>query len=94
MFMKLFGACIALSALAFAHSAGAGEPSCVAELGKKQSQALVGWCTNVSPATRPPCNAKNACSLIIDEIKRGCALLENDKKPPHYCRLTYQNAAK
>jgi hypothetical protein len=32
--------------------------------------------------------------LIIDEIKRGCALLENDKKPPHYCRLTYQNAAK
>lgn len=92
--MKLHSALIALSALTFAHCASAGEQSCVVELGKKQSQALVGWCTNVSPATRPPCNAKNACSLIIDEIKRGCALLENDKNPPYYCRLTYQNTSK
>ena len=29
----------------------------------------------VSPATYPPCNVDNSCSMIRDEIRRGCALI-------------------
>ena len=71
-------------------SVSAEEKSCLSELGKK-SEMLVNWCTNVSPATRPPCHSSNSCELIIEEIKRGCTFLKNDKKVPYYCRLTYQS---
>jgi hypothetical protein len=67
------------------------EKSCATQMGKKQSEMLVKWCINVSPATHPPCNSANACNLITDEIKRGCALLKNEKNLPYYCLLTYQN---
>jgi hypothetical protein len=86
---------IALTVLSlFAVSATAKEKSCSAELGKKQSDILVAWCINVSPATRPPCNSANACSLITSEIKRGCAFLANDKNRPYYCLLTDKNVPK
>lgn len=48
------------------------EISCRKELGKKQAAVLVRQCIEISPATHPPCNDQNACSLIKDEIKRGC----------------------
>ena len=70
------------------------EKSCAATLGKKQAEILVKWCINVSPATHPPCNSLNACYLITDEIKRGCAFLKNDRNPPYYCLLTYQNKSR
>ncbi|MGX5800457.1 hypothetical protein ACWGS9_04350 [Bradyrhizobium sp. Arg314] len=38
----------------------------------------------MSPATNPPCNGQNACGMMIDEIKRGCAMIGNDN-PPAFC---------
>ncbi|MGD9883842.1 MAG: hypothetical protein AB7U95_27390 [Reyranella sp.] len=38
----------------------------------------------MSPATRPPCNEANPCALIVDEIKRGCALLPSGA--PGFCK--------
>lgn len=58
--------------------------SCANALGKQKAAVLVQQCTQVSPATHPPCNADNACDLIRDEIKRGCAML--DKTSPDFCK--------
>jgi hypothetical protein len=49
--------------------------TCLNAVGIERSRQLVNECLQVSPATHPPCNAQNACSLIVDEIKRGCALI-------------------
>lgn len=87
--MKFLGKLIPIFFLMLICNARAEEKSCAAELGKKQSQILVNWCINVSPATHPPCNSLNVCSLITNEIKRGCAFLRNEKNPPYYCLLTY-----
>jgi hypothetical protein len=32
----------------------------------------------------PACNGQNACSMMIDEIKRGCAMIGKDN-PPAFC---------
>ena len=63
-------------------SAG-GETSCLVSVGTKRSAELVKECVQVSPATHPPCNAQNACSLVVDEIKRGCGMLGQDA--PGFC---------
>ena len=55
--------------------------SCAAEIGVAAATARVKLCRNVSPATRPPCNAANSCALIDDEIARSCALFDG-KGPP------------
>jgi hypothetical protein len=60
-----------------------GETSCLVSVGTKRSVELVKECVQVSPATHPPCNAQNACSLVVDEIKRGCGLLGQDA--PGFC---------
>jgi hypothetical protein len=57
--------------------------SCKEEVGSREAQQYVDQCLEVSPATRPPCNAENPCQLIWDEIARGCAMLGNDA--PEYC---------
>lgn len=57
--------------------------SCTAEVGRKEAAILVQRCTEISPATRPPCNATNSCALIRDEIKRGCDLAGSDA--PDWC---------
>lgn len=64
--------------------------SCLKSIGKKDSETLVKWCVNVSPATHPPCNNLNSCSLIADEIRRGCSFLikDNFKPMPFYCMIT------
>jgi hypothetical protein len=61
--------------------------SCTESAGAEQAHRYVAQCLSVSPATHPPCNAANACSLIEDEIHRGCALL--GKEAPAFCR-SYQ----
>src|SRR5262249_1036490 len=38
--------------------------SCTSEVGARQANVYVTQCREVSPATRPPCNAANACALI------------------------------
>jgi|GEM_PF-2788462 len=92
--MKFINVLIVLFCSTLSYNVSAEEKSCAAELGKKQSEILVKWCINVSSATHPPCNSLNACNLITDEIKRGCAFLEKEKNPPYYCLLTYQNESK
>jgi uncharacterized protein len=57
--------------------------SCTASVGAQQAATYVKQCTEVSTATRPPCNASNACALIISEIHRGCAVI--GKGAPAFC---------
>ena len=57
---------------------------CVQSAGKAKSDQYVSQCVQVSPATNPACNGQNACSMMIDEIKRGCAMIGNDN-PPAFC---------
>jgi uncharacterized protein YecT (DUF1311 family) len=57
---------------------------CVQSAGKAKSDQYVSQCVQVSPATNPPCHGQNACSMMIDEIKRGCAMIGNDN-PPAFC---------
>ena len=67
-------------------SRGRAEPALVAcsqSIGKTKSAELVQQCIQVSPATHPPCNAENSCDLILDEIHRGCAMIEKDA--PAFC---------
>jgi hypothetical protein len=59
-----------------------GKP-CRETAGSEKAKTLVQRCLEVSPATHPPCNAANACSLIVDEIARGCAMIE--KGAPAFC---------
>ncbi|NUS18176.1 MAG: DUF1311 domain-containing protein [Mesorhizobium sp.] len=57
---------------------------CVQSAGKAKSDQYVSQCVQVSPATNPPCNGQNACSMMVEEIKRGCAMIGNDN-PPAFC---------
>ena len=69
------------------------EQSCLQQLGTSQSEQLVKWCIESSPATHPPCNSENSCELIVSEIKRSCGFLKDAKKVPAYCLLTYPSNA-
>jgi hypothetical protein len=57
--------------------------SCRVSAGAQRAAEYVRQCRDVSPATHPPCNTDNACTLIIAEIRRGCALLGADA--PKFC---------
>jgi hypothetical protein len=57
--------------------------TCLNAVGIQRSRQLVNECIQVSPATHPPCNAQNACSVIVEEIKRGCALI--GQGAPGFC---------
>lgn len=71
---------------AMAVAAAAGEPgSCLAEAGAEASARLVERCIRVSPATHPPCNAANPCTLIEGEIDRACAMYGPDEAKPAEC---------
>ena len=63
--------------------AAQGAAPCGQAVGQQRAQTLVAECTQVSPATHPPCNAQNACSLITDEIRRGCGLIGSGA--PAFC---------
>jgi hypothetical protein len=56
---------------------------CLKSMGNAKSAVLVQRCIQVSPATHPPCNAANSCDLILDEIRRGCAMIGKDA--PAFC---------
>jgi len=57
--------------------------TCLDAVGIARSRQLVNECLLVSPSTHPPCNARNACSVIVDEIKRGCGLI--GQGAPGFC---------
>lgn len=63
------------------------EQTCRQEVGKKRAAVYVRQCIDISPATHPPCNDQNTCTLIQDEIKRGCEFAKNTEgaKVPDYC---------
>lgn len=65
----------AASAPNAAPAAAADNTPCRQTAGAAKAQQLVQQCTEVSPATHPPCNAQNACGLMIDEIRRGCGMI-------------------
>ena len=62
------------------------EAPCREAIGAAASARLVERCIQVSPATRPPCNAANPCDLIQGEIDRSCKLWERDGEPPAACK--------
>ena len=49
--------------------------TCTQAVGAQRANQLAQQCTQVSPATHPPCNAQNTCKMITDEIKRSCKIL-------------------
>jgi hypothetical protein len=59
--------------------------NCREEIGEAASARLVARCIAVSPATRPPCNALNACELIQGEIDRACAMYGEGEQKPAEC---------
>ena len=56
---------------------------CVQAVGEQRSGHLVDECRQVSTATSGPCNAQNACKLIVDEIRRGCSRMTYNA--PSFC---------
>jgi hypothetical protein len=56
---------------------------CAGEIGLPAARRLAAQCSEVSPATRPPCNTDNSCAMIREEIERGCGMLEEDA--PAFC---------
>jgi hypothetical protein len=85
MMKSLIFALLAFSITSIAN-AGDEEISCRKELGKKAAAVLVNQCLEISPATHPPCNDQNACSLIKDEIKRGCEFAKTEGGDvPKFC---------
>ncbi|GEO98234.1 hypothetical protein [Methylobacterium haplocladii] len=81
--MKIAVVATAVAVLAASPFAARAE-SCQAEIGRREAARLVERCLEVSPATRPPCNAANACSLIESEIVRGCRITAEDA--PRWCQ--------
>lgn len=67
-------------------TAQAAEPGCASQLGRQRAEQLAKQCRQVSPATRPPCNAANSCALVVGELERGCALLEGESYQPAFCK--------
>jgi hypothetical protein len=66
-----------------ASAASSSTGTCLNAVGIERSRQLVNECIQVSPSTHPPCSAQNACSLIVDEIKRGCAMIAQGA--PGFC---------
>lgn len=64
---------------------GTADMTCRDTIGEAASGRLVERCIAVSPATRPPCNADNACALIQDEIDRACAMYGPGEAKPAEC---------
>ena len=66
--------------------AAVAEPgSCLADIGAQASARLVERCIMVSPATRPPCNAVNPCTMIQGEIDRACGQYGTGETKPAEC---------
>jgi hypothetical protein len=66
-----------------AEIAGDDSVSCLQSAGAVKANRLVNECLQVSPATHPPCNSQNACSLIVSEIRRGFSML--GQGAPGFC---------
>ena len=56
---------------------------CAKTVGKQVADELVRRCLQVSPGTHAPCNQKNSCKAMEEEIQRGCELL--GANAPAFC---------
>ncbi len=59
--------------------------TCREERGDALAQRLVDRCIAVSPATHPPCNVRNPCVLIENEIERACGQYGPGEARPAEC---------
>jgi len=73
----MWAAVLAAAQLCFL-AAAAADTCEEATASREEAKALIALCLEVSPATHPPCNPENDCSLVTDEIIRGCAFLGED----------------
>ena len=76
-------ACVPRNRAAPVATAATADAPCSTTAGTSKAKEYADQCIQVSPATHPPCNVANACELIVDEIKRGCAMI--DKNAPAFC---------
>jgi hypothetical protein len=53
--------------------AGADARPCRDTIGIDHARALARYCIMHSGATHPPCNSHNACSMMVEELRRSCA---------------------
>lgn len=65
--------------------AEASSTSCTLDQGSDAAVALAARCTQVSPASHPPCNPENPCQMIQDEIDRACAMYKPGETKPAQC---------
>ena len=64
----------------------AGAPvSCQNDIGEVAAVRLASRCTQVSPASHPPCNPANPCEMIQDEIDRSCNMYAPGEAKPAAC---------
>lgn len=75
----------ALVALDYGPLASTSAQPCAKAIGDQRSKYLARICSNISPATHPPCNVANSCKLIADEVIRGCQLDEQLGGETNYC---------
>ncbi|WP_426038489.1 hypothetical protein [Brevundimonas sp. DC300-4] len=64
---------------------GAADRTCADSIGEAAAVRLAERCTMVSPASHPPCNPANACTLIQDEIDRSCGQYGPGEARPAEC---------
>jgi hypothetical protein len=82
--MKAF--VIGIMALIASGTAMAAGSSCQSTAGAQQAAELVRQCKAISEATHPPCNALNPCEMMIEEIKRWCAIRREARiAAPKFC---------
>jgi hypothetical protein len=59
--------------------------ACRDEIGEAAAARLVERCVMVSPATHPPCNVANPCTMIQGEIDRACDMYGPGETKPAEC---------
>lgn len=58
--------------------------SCVQAMGEVKAKEIANRCLDMSSSSHPPCNVQNSCSLMVEEIKQGCA--QSGADAPKYCK--------
>jgi hypothetical protein len=67
-------------------TSAASAQSCRQTAGAAKAQELARQCAQVSEATHPPCNDANPCGMLVDEIRRSCAMRrEAPVRIPAFC---------
>ena len=57
--------------------------ACSQTIGPQKAKEIVDRCLDMSSSSHAPCNVDNSCSMMIEEIRQGCAASGVDG--PKYC---------